>query len=67
MNSHLEKAIQALLASITSDEDRHGGLLSRDTIRKADELRALVSRERRRAGAPDPIEPDMPRQPKGAL
>ena len=60
-------AIDALLRSIVEDDDRHGGLLSRDTIRRADELRSLVIRERRRRSEPDPTTPDGPRQPRGPL
>lgn len=65
--TNLLNAIEELLRTIWSDEDRHGGLLSRDTIRRADELRALLAAERRRQGMPEPAEPDLPRQPRGAL
>ncbi len=60
-------AVTALLASISSDEARHGGLLSRTTIRCADDLRLVVAAERRRQGLPPPSEPDSPRQPRGPL
>ena len=60
-------AVETLIRSIWSDEDHHGGLLSRDTIRHADELRALLVLERRQRGIPPPAELDMPRQPRGAL
>jgi hypothetical protein len=65
--SLLAPAIDALLHSIVEDEDRHGGLLSRGTIRCADELRSLMSRERRESGEPEPDAPDSPRQPRGPL
>ena len=39
----LTDAIGALLSSMNDDNNRHGGLLSRDTIRKADELRLVLS------------------------
>lgn len=63
----LTDAIERLLHSIWADEDRHGGLLSRDTIRRADELRALLSAERKQQGLPEPTSLHMPRQPRGAL
>ncbi len=63
----LISAIEAVLASITADEAHHGGLLSRATIRAADELRLLVAAERRRQGKPGPTEPNVPRQPRGPL
>ena len=63
----LLETTETLLTRIWTDEDRHGGLLSRDTIRCADELRSLAAAERRRIGVPDLAEPDQPRQPKGAL
>lgn len=65
--TNLTDAIENLLRSIWSDEDQHGGLLSRDTIRRADELRALLAAEQRRMGMPEPADPDLPRQPRGAL
>jgi hypothetical protein len=67
MNSRTIGAIDALLSAIRDDEDKHGGLLSRDTIRRADELRLLACAERRRAGLPEPVEPEQPRQPRGVL
>jgi hypothetical protein len=62
------KTVDALLASIRSDEAAHGGLLSRSTIRAADEVRIAVARERqRRPDAPpdDHVEPPRttPRRP----
>jgi hypothetical protein len=60
-------AIEALLASILSDEALHGGLLSRGTIRCAMELRSLVAAERRRLALPALTEPDGSRQPRGPL
>lgn len=63
----LTDGIEKLLRSIWADEDQHGGLLSRDTIRCADELRALLAEERRRQGMSEPADPDVPRQPRGAL
>ena len=39
----LTDAIGALLSSMNDDNNRHGGLLSRETIRKADELRLVLS------------------------
>jgi hypothetical protein len=60
-------AVTALLASISSDEARHGGLLSRTTIRCADDLRLAVAAERRRKGQPEPAEPAVERQPGGPL
>jgi uncharacterized phage protein gp47/JayE len=41
----LRQAIEALIAAIMADEQRNGGLLSRSTIRAADELRLLLSRK----------------------
>ena len=35
--------VEALLTSINNDNNEHGGLLSRDTIRTADELRVVLS------------------------
>lgn len=35
---------RALLASIVNDESRHGGLITRETIRLSDELRLLINR-----------------------
>jgi hypothetical protein len=65
--SQITQAIDALLTSIVNDEDRHGGLLSRDTIRHADELRSLLAADRRRRGEPGSAELDLPRQPRGPL
>jgi hypothetical protein len=39
-----DHAVERLLASISDDNNHHGGLLSRDTIRRADELRMARSR-----------------------
>ncbi len=38
-------AIAKLLVSITTDNNEHGGLLTRDTIRAADELRTLFTED----------------------
>jgi hypothetical protein len=62
-----QTATEALHGSIIEDESRHGGLLSRDTIRITDKVRLLVAAERRRRGEPQPPNPDGPRQPKGPL
>lgn len=35
---------RALLASIVNDESRHGGLITRETIRLGDDLRLLINR-----------------------
>lgn len=40
----LTTAIQALLDAIMHDEAKSGGLLTRATIRKADELRIMLAR-----------------------
>ncbi len=48
MVSELVTAAERLIAAVAHDESRSGGLLSRDTIRKADELRILVLRWQRR-------------------
>ncbi|WP_294640876.1 hypothetical protein [uncultured Aureimonas sp.] len=37
-------AAKALIAAISNDDSKHGGLLSRQTIRKADELRIALAR-----------------------
>lgn len=63
----LADAVENLLRSIWSDEDRHDGLLSRETNRKADQMRSRLGDERRRQGEPEPADMDMPRQPRGAL
>jgi hypothetical protein len=41
-------AAERLVKALTSDDSASGGLLSRETIRKADELRALLLRWRKR-------------------
>lgn len=38
------QAAMALIQSVQQDNSIHGGLLSRDTIRAADELRLIVLR-----------------------
>jgi hypothetical protein len=63
----LGKAIEALLRSILADEDRHGGLLFPNSIRKADELRALLAADRRRRREPEAAEPTPPLHPRGLL
>ena len=45
------EAAKALLASLNDDNARHGGLLSRDTTRKGDELRLAISRFEKTKGA----------------
>ncbi len=42
--SEYDIAVERLLASISDDDNLHGGLLSRDTIRRADETRLARSR-----------------------
>lgn len=42
MTDAMLKAISVLLDAIMRDEAKSGGLLTRDTIRKADELRVLL-------------------------
>jgi hypothetical protein len=55
-------AVDKLLQSICDDDVQHGGLLSRQTIRCADELRLLVAGERhRRPGAAPESRPEPPR------
>lgn len=43
MNDLINKAT-ALIDSVADDNNRHGGLLSRDTTRRADELRVEINR-----------------------
>lgn len=40
----LIKAVNRLIESVADDNNRHGGLLSRDTTRHADECRVVVNR-----------------------
>ncbi|MCF1502180.1 hypothetical protein L0F51_00170 [Afifella sp. H1R] len=47
--SLLVSRAEALVAAVVDDENLSGGLLSRETIRKADELRIEINRARRRA------------------
>ena len=64
--SNLSTSIDALLRSIVGDEDRHGGPLLPDTIRRADDpLCSLVSRNRSDRGEPNPAF-GTPLQPRGA-
>lgn len=44
MTDAIRKAIEKVIAAIQADELNHGGLLSRTTIRAADELRVLLSK-----------------------
>ena len=44
----LVKAAEKLVQAITNDDNRSGGLLSRETIRVSDELRVLLLRYRGR-------------------
>jgi hypothetical protein len=46
---NLEKAVQALLDSVTNDMVANGDILSRDTIRCADEVRLIQSRKQKEA------------------
>jgi hypothetical protein len=39
-----DAAVERLLDAISDDDNTHGGLLSRDTIRRADETRMARSR-----------------------
>ena len=45
------KAAEKLVAAITFDDSGSGGLLSRETIRAADELRVILLRYRARRSA----------------
>ena len=49
MSDALIKAIEAVLEAIDRDENRSGGLLDRDTLRKASELRHAFACEQARA------------------
>jgi hypothetical protein len=42
MDLHQIKTIEALLSSIQNDSVKHGDILSRDTIRCADEVRVML-------------------------
>ena len=44
----LVQAAEKLVAAVHSVDSVHGGLLNRETIRSADELRVLILRYRRR-------------------
>ena len=46
----LIEAGEKLVAAIMSDNSSHGGLVSRETIRKSDELRMLLLRWRKWQG-----------------
>jgi hypothetical protein len=46
-------AVEALMQSISNDNSRHGGLLSRDTIRACDETRLVISRLKSNPPLPD--------------
>lgn len=43
----LVTAAQALIDSVAEDNNRHGGLTSRDTIRNSDECRTVINRIQR--------------------
>jgi hypothetical protein len=45
MTAAVAKAVAALIASLLCDEHLHGGLLSRETIRLANELQVLLAAE----------------------
>ena len=47
----LTLAAEKLVAAITTDDSGSGGLLSRETIRAADELRVILLRYRARRSA----------------
>jgi hypothetical protein len=42
--TNLLQAAQDLVDSIADDNSRHGGLLSRETTRRADECRVIINR-----------------------
>ncbi len=44
------KAAQKLIDSVSDDNSRHGGLLSRATTRASDELRLAISRYKAKGG-----------------
>lgn len=44
MTDRLIKHVTALIESIASDDNHHGGLLSRQTTRHADECRVEINR-----------------------
>ncbi len=44
-------AAEGLVEALTFDDSGNGGLISRETIRKSDELRALLLRWRKRGRA----------------
>jgi hypothetical protein len=53
----VDQKTKALLDRISEDNGRHGGLLDRQTIRAADELRiALAVRNRARQATPSRVE-----------
>jgi hypothetical protein len=60
------KLISDLIASVGEDESR-GGLLTRATIHKADEVRVLLARERRRRGEAEADVPHMRREERDPL
>lgn len=45
MTAELAAAIRALVEAVIWDENRSGGLLSRETLRKASELVVLIEAE----------------------
>lgn len=47
--TELLAAALALINAVHEDDERGGGLLSRETIRKADELRIIVLKEKANA------------------
>ncbi len=48
---HIVTAAERLVEALTHDDSASGGLISRETIRKSDELRALLLRRRKRGRA----------------
>lgn len=44
MTEEMQKKVQALLDSIQNDMVMHGDILSRETLRLADEVRLAISR-----------------------
>jgi hypothetical protein len=59
MSPTLLAAVERLLDRIETDESRGGGLLARETLRCASELRLLVTRECRRRPPLNPQRPVM--------
>lgn len=51
MSASLVAAASALLKAVQSDNSHHGGLITRDTIRKSDELRIELAKVAEREAA----------------